>query len=128
MPAHFSLDAEKHLVSVRFGSEVTVQDVIQYLQSLKADPLFEPTYNELVDLTDVKTSEVDFQSAMMLAHSLDPFSSKARRAFAAPRPAIFGIVRMYELARGEDGSIAAFHAMGEAKLWLDPGSLPRSGG
>jgi hypothetical protein len=51
MSAHFSLDAEKHLVSVRFDSEVTVQDVIQYLEGLKANSFFELTYDELVDLT-----------------------------------------------------------------------------
>jgi hypothetical protein len=119
MSAHFYLDAEKHLVKVRFDSEVTVQDVLQYLESLKSNPLFDPNFDELVDLTDVTSSEVDFQSAMRLAHSADPFSWKARRAFVAARPAIFGIVRMYELARGEDGSIAAFHTIGEAIHWLD---------
>ena len=56
MSAHFNLDAEKHLVSVRFGSEVTLQDVISYLESLKSNPLFDPTFDELVDLTDVTSS------------------------------------------------------------------------
>jgi hypothetical protein len=121
MAAHFSLDAEKHLVSVHFDSNVSVRDVMEYLERLKANPQFEPTYDELVDLTDVTNTEVDFESAMMLAHSVDPFSWKARRAFVAPIASVFGVVRMYELARGEDGSIAAFHTMVEARTWLDRG-------
>jgi hypothetical protein len=128
MPAHFALDPEKRLVSVKFDSHVTVPDVLQYLENLKADLRFDPSFDELVDLTEVTNTDVDFQSAMMIANSVDPFSWTARRAFVAPRPGIFGIVRMYESARGEDGSIAAFHTMEEAKRWLDYGSGPRSGG
>jgi hypothetical protein len=70
---------------VRFDNEVTVRDVVQYLESLKANPAFEPDFFELVDLTQVMSSEVDFQAAMMWAHEVDPFSREARRAFVAPR-------------------------------------------
>jgi hypothetical protein len=93
VPAQFNVDAERRLVTVRFDSEVTVQDVVQYLASLKANPAFDPDFSELVDLLQVMSSEVDFQAAMMLAHEVDPFSQKARRAFVAPRAATFGTVR-----------------------------------
>ena len=85
--AHFNVDSERRLVTVRFGNEVTVQDVVQYLESLKTSLAFEPDFSELVDLTQVMSSEVDFQAAMMLSHEVDPFSRKARRAFVAPRAA-----------------------------------------
>jgi hypothetical protein len=119
VPAHFNVDSKRRLVTVRFDSEVTVQDVVQYLESLKANPAFEPDFFELVDLTQVMSSEVDFQAAMMLAHEADPFSRKARRAFVAPRAATFRTVRMYQMARGDEGSIAVFPTMDEAKHWLD---------
>jgi hypothetical protein len=118
VPTHCNVDSERRLVTVRFDSEVTVQDVVQYLTNLKANPAFEPDFSELVDLTQVMSSEVDFQAAMMLARDVDPFSRKARRAFAAPRAATFGTVRMYQMARGDDGSIAVFRTMDEAKHWL----------
>ena len=86
MSAHFNVDSEMRLVTVRFGNEVTVQDVVQYLESLKTSLAFEPDFSELVDLTQVMSSEVDFQAAMMLAHEVDPFSREARRAFVAPGP------------------------------------------
>jgi hypothetical protein len=101
VPAHFNVDSERRLITVRFDCEVTVQDVVQYLESLKANSAFAPDFSELVDLTKVMSSEVDFQAAMMLAHDVDPFSRKARRAFVAPRAATFGTVRMYQMARGE---------------------------
>ena len=77
--------SERRLVTVRFDSEVTVQDVVQYLESLKANPAFEPDFFELVDLTQVMSSEVDFQAAVMLAREVNPTSREARRAFVAPR-------------------------------------------
>ena len=119
VPAHFNVDSERRLVTVRFDSEVTLQDVVQYLESLKANPAFDPGFSELVDLTQVMSSEVDFQAAMMLSHEVDPFSRKARRAFVAPRVATFRTVRMYQMARGDDGSIAVFRTMDEAKHWLN---------
>ena len=119
VPAHFNVDSERRQVTVRFDSEVTMQDVVKYLESLKANPVFKPDFFELVDLTQVMSSEVDFQAAMMLAHEVDPFSRKARRAFVAPRAATFRTIRMYQMARGDDGSIAVFRTIAEAKHWLD---------
>jgi hypothetical protein len=69
VPAHFNVDSERRLVTVRFDSEVTVRDVVQYLESLKANPAFDPGFSELVDLTQVMSSEVDFQAAMMLSRT-----------------------------------------------------------
>ena len=84
VPAHFIVDSERRLVTVKFDSAVTVQDVVQYFESLKANPAFDPDFSELVDLMQVMSSEVDFQAAMMLAREVDPFSRKGRRAFVAP--------------------------------------------
>ena len=53
VPAHFIVDSERRLVSVKFDSEVTIQDVVQYLESLNASPAFDPDFSELVDLTQV---------------------------------------------------------------------------
>ena len=117
MAAHFKVDCSKRLVTVRFDSNVTVQDVREYLEKLKSDATFEATFSELVDLTQVVSSDLDFQAAMMLARDIDPFSREARRAFVAPRAATSVTVRMYQKARGDE-SIAVFRTMDEAKDWL----------
>jgi hypothetical protein len=64
------------------------------------------------------SSQVDFQAAMILAQEVDPFSREARRAFVAPRAATFRTIRMYQMARGDDSSIAVFRTMAEAKHCL----------
>ncbi|HXZ42776.1 MAG TPA: hypothetical protein VEG68_18700 [Terriglobales bacterium] len=117
MAAHFKVDSSERLVTVRFDSNVTVQDVREYLAKLKSDATFEATFRELVDLTQVVSSDLDFQAAMMLARDIDPFSRETRRAFVAPRAATSATVHMYQMARG-DKSIAVFRTMDEAKDWL----------
>ena len=119
MPAHFSIDLEKRLVSVSFDHQVSVRDVVQYLQALKAGSGFNPDFSELVDLTQVVSSEVDFQAAMMLARDVDPFSPWARRAFVAPRAATYGVVRMYQLVRADAENIAVFRTLEDAKRWVE---------
>jgi hypothetical protein len=56
---------------------------------------------------------------MMLPREVDPFSRKGRRAFVAPRAATFRTIRMYQVARGDDRSIAVCRTMDEAKRWLN---------
>jgi hypothetical protein len=114
----FTIDSRKRLVTVKFNGTVSASDMEQYLQRLEEDPEFDPTYSELVDLTDAQASDIDARAALQLAHNLDPYSPNARRAFAAPNTAIFGITRMYQNVRHDEGNMRSFHSMDEAKQWL----------
>jgi hypothetical protein len=118
MPADYHIDAERRLVTVKFDGHVRAHDIIEYLQKLSADPAFDSEFAELADLTQVTNTEVDFQAAMMIAREKDPFSRKAMRAFVATGPDTLGSMRMYQMARGNDGSISVFHSTEEAKRWL----------
>jgi hypothetical protein len=117
MPARFTLDSGKRVVSVRFEGLWSVQDVADYFEDLKRDSEFDSRFCELADLTEVVSSDVDFQAATMLSR-IDPFSRSGKRAFAATKAAIYGILRMYQMVRGEEYSMAIFHTLAEAKRWL----------
>jgi hypothetical protein len=121
MPARFHVDAERRLVTVKFDRHVGVPEVLEYLEQLKADPAFDPEFAELVDLTQVVNTEVDFQAAMTIARDKDPFSRKAMRAFVAPTTETLESVRRYDMARGNDGSISVFRTVEEARRWLGLG-------
>jgi hypothetical protein len=114
----FTIDEDLKLVKVKFQQKVTVQDVKSYLQQLRDDPRFNTNYSELVDLTDVNQSEINFKIASDLARSADPFSHNARRAFAAPHAAVFGTTRMYQMIRQDEENMRCFHTMEQAKTWL----------
>jgi len=119
MAVVFTIDPRIRLVSVKFEGNVEPKDVVGYLESLKADPLFEPGFSELVDLTEVLTSAIDFEAAMVLAHHVDPFSPTAKRAFVVSQPAIFGAIRMYQMAREDDTNIVILPSIEEARRWLE---------
>jgi hypothetical protein len=121
MPARFHVDAERRLITVKFDHHVGVPEVLDYLKQLKADPAFDPEFAELVDLTQVVNTDVDFQAAMMIARDKDPFSRKAMRAFVAPTAETLNSVRRYQMARGNDGSISVFGTIEEARRWLGMG-------
>jgi hypothetical protein len=117
MPVQFTVDSSKRLVVCRVEGQITVRDLVGYFETLKGNPRFDSRFSELVDLTAVISSEVNYQSATMLA-SIDPFSHEARRAFAAPKSVVFGIIRMYQALREEESTIAVFESMSDAMRWL----------
>jgi hypothetical protein len=117
MPARFTLDSGKRVVSVTFEGLWSVRDVADYFEDLKRDSEFDSRFFELADLTEVVSSDVDFQAATMLSR-IDPFSRSGKRAFAATKAAIYGILRMYQMVRGEEYSMAIFRTLAEAKQWL----------
>ncbi|HEY6369100.1 MAG TPA: hypothetical protein VIX37_00845 [Candidatus Sulfotelmatobacter sp.] len=54
------MDPGRRLVRVRFGKKLAFADIGRYAKSLLANPLFQPNYSEVVDLTDVE--ELDLQA------------------------------------------------------------------
>jgi len=50
-------DVERQLVTVRFGSRVTAQEIGEYVQKLRDHPSFQSTFSEIVDLREAKDIE-----------------------------------------------------------------------
>jgi len=116
--AHFSVDPRQHLVTVKFDGPVSLNDLETYMHRLRTHPAFDATFSELVDLTEVESSQLDYKAASLVARTMDPFSPLARRAFVAPRMVIFGIIRMYQLIRDDEINTRVFRDMQEARAWL----------
>ena len=53
----FHVDVERQLVTVRFGSRVTAQEIGEYVQKLRDHPSFQSTFSEIVDLREAKDIE-----------------------------------------------------------------------
>src|SRR5579863_4326744 len=79
----YAINSEEQLVSVKFGTTVTIHDIARYANALVADPRFDPTFSEIVDLSAVEEFQIKADEAMALADNIDPFSLEARRAFVA---------------------------------------------
>jgi hypothetical protein len=59
----YTVDAEKRLVAVSFGKKLTVQQIKRYSDLLQMNPSFQPTYSEIVDLTQVEEHAQGFAHA-----------------------------------------------------------------
>ena len=120
---HLSLAAEHvvdragKVVRVKFGKKLTVHDIERYSRLLLANPTFQPTYSEIVDLREVE--EVDLQSDefLRLADEIDPFSPAAKRAFVVRNSTQNHAARMHKVLRTQR-NIEIFRSIEAAERWI----------
>lgn len=121
---NYEISVLEKLVSVKFGSRVTIQDIDNYAKALRADPRFAPNFSEIIDLSEVEEFQSEAKEAMALADQIDPFCLSARRAFVAQTPAQIHTARMHQLLRDAKKSIGIFHSLAEAREWIRSGTAP----
>ncbi len=72
--------------------------------ALLADPGFDPTINDLVDLSGVTRLDISSSTVRRIAQMFDPLNDlqvQNRLAIVAPHDELFGMARMYEILRAE---------------------------
>jgi len=114
----FSIDATARLSSVKFSGHLTLHDLRTYIMALRQNPDFQPQFSELVDLTEVRSTELDTAKSALLSEATDPFSRESKRAFVVHNERIDHVVRIYQRLRDESPSIKLFRSMEEARRWL----------
>ncbi|MGO9088389.1 MAG: hypothetical protein ACLQBK_24550 [Candidatus Sulfotelmatobacter sp.] len=118
MPTQYVIDIDNHIVQTRFSGLVTHHDVADHAARLHDDPAFDPQFSELVTFgedPDIQLSYLDWQSLA----DRDPFSTSSMRAFVVqPRCAVYGVVRMCQIARNNPPNICIFETVEEALSWL----------
>jgi hypothetical protein len=118
LPAEYVIDVERKLVTSRAWGVLTDDDVAEHYRALRADPLFDPTYRQLVDMTGITKDLVDVR-AKQQASLNQIFVPGVRRAWVASQDYTFGMARMYAVAAENQGqTIGVFRARAEAEEWL----------
>jgi hypothetical protein len=118
----YRVDPEKRLVTVKFGKKVNGSDIAAYAGALRADPLFDPAFSEIVDLQAVEELNLHGTEMIGLADQIDPFSYTSRRAFVVGNSVQGHAARMHQILRCSKESISIFHSVAEAEKWIQ---LPR---
>lgn len=118
MPTSYEIDPQRRLVTSRIWGAVTDAEIHQHNQKLRYDPKFDPTFQQLVDMTGITT--IGVSTSMINETSLDQFFEPGtRRAFIATDDAVFGMARMFALrAEGLGQTIQVFRDSDEAREWL----------
>lgn len=118
MPVSYTIDPTQKLVTTRIWGTVTNEDVEQHNRQLRADPLFDPTYRQLADMSDVTLNMVTFDNVQETARD-QYFSPGARRALVVSDDTTFGLCRMYATYAESLGQVVnVFRDRKEGEAWL----------
>jgi hypothetical protein len=116
----YRIDLEQRRVFSTGVGKFSYQDAKHHMEKLLKDPQFDPTFSQLLDLTEIDTGEISPDQVVELAKT-NVYSNQSRRAFVAAKPLTFGLARIFaahRASRGETG-IGVFSTLKEAQAWLD---------
>jgi hypothetical protein len=118
VPSSYSIDPERRLVITRIWGAATDDDVLGHNQRLRADPLFDPSFRQLADMSGV-TKVLVSSSTIEVVSRGQLFVPGTRRAFVASEDAVFGLLRKYELhAESLGQTVRVFRDRKPAEAWL----------
>jgi len=118
MPAFFEIEKHHRLVITSASGVVTMAEALAHNQNLRKHPDFDPSFSQLIDLSDVTKIELNREDILTLAQ--DPIlSDNSRRAILATGDLTFGLARMFEMFRESKGkeTIRVFRNRDEARAW-----------
>ena len=118
----FEMDAANRIRIAVFEGVVDDAELLGSYGSLVAQPDYDPTLNDLVDMRGVDRLEVSSASVRRLVEMFTPLDHGevvTRLAIVAPRDDVFGMARMYEILRSDaPEQIRVFRDRPEAERWL----------
>jgi hypothetical protein len=118
MPASYSIDPEHRFIMSRIWGAVTNDDVDQHNERLRSDPLFDPTYRQLADMSGVTLNLVSADNVKETARD-QYFTPGTRRALVVSDDTTFGLCRMYATyAESLGQTVSVFRERKEAEKWL----------
>jgi hypothetical protein len=119
MPAFYKIEKENRLVLSTASGVVTMAEVLTHQQKLCADPEFDPTFSQLMDVSHITKIELTTEDIHRLAQET-LFSPTTRRAILVNCDAAYGFARMFQMLResaGETG-IEVFRDLNDALEWV----------
>ncbi len=120
MPADYTIDNAHRVVFSRAWGVLTDDDLLEHQRRLKADPAFDPSFNQLFDFRAVTESRLTSEGIRLLARR-NAFGAHAKRAFVVLSPVMFGMMRMFEILTADDPDelrVQVNH-IAEAYRWLE---------
>jgi hypothetical protein len=107
------------MVMSRIWGTVTNDDVGEHNRRLRTDPLFDPTYRQLADMSDVTLNLVSADNVQETARD-QYFAPGTRRALVVSDDTTFGLCRMYATYAESFGQVLnVFREREEAEAWLE---------
>lgn len=113
----YTIEPQDRLVASQFCGVLSARGLEMYAASLRADPRFDPTFAELVDLRKVDEIHLLPEDALRLADQVDPFVRDSKRAFVAQTQMQVHSAKMHQLLQNKR-TIQIFSTIEEARRWV----------
>jgi hypothetical protein len=118
VPVEYTIDPDRRLVVSRISDPATESEVLDHNHRLRNDPLFDPNYRQLADMSGVTQLLVPTTTIAETAHD-SFFAPGVRRAFVADGDGTFGMARMFALHAENLGQVVqVFRDRISAEEWL----------
>jgi hypothetical protein len=96
-----TIDASQKVVIVTLTGEVSDTDIISIGAVTSSDPLFDPSFSEIVDFSAATGGSVSMFAVQTLAQRTSIYSRTSKHVVIAPKPHIFGLTRMFQAHAAE---------------------------
>ncbi len=119
MTIKIEIDKSRKLVITRAEGLLTLEELETRQKTLLDEPEFDPSFDHLLDLSGVTSSEEITTSQLEGISRVRIFSTLSRRAIVAPGDLLFAFSRMYEVFSGStEENYSVFRNTEEAMEWL----------
>jgi hypothetical protein len=119
MASYYEIDKERRLVTSTASGVITLPEIWAHQEKLLKDPDFDPSFAQLLDVTQVTKLALSSEDVRRVAES-NTLSSNPRLAIVATSAFVYGLARMFQIFRemtGEEG-IRVFRDRDEALAWV----------
>src|SRR5437870_5416734 len=127
MPVTYQIDRAKHLVLTSCTGPTTLDEGLQHFAALIQDPTCPEELKVLLDLTDMTSLPASEQLRAVATEiaRIVPRVRFLKCSIIAPRDALFGMARMFEVFAEEHfGATRVFRTREEGVRWLDAPPVP----
>ncbi|MGV1099675.1 hypothetical protein ACUUL3_09755 [Thiovibrio sp. JS02] len=119
MKIQYRIDPETKFITQEFHGEILLRDMLGFLETLFADPAYQPHYDGIADLRgamlNLNYEEVKELVAFQSGH---PRCSCGAWAFLAEKPLNFGVMRMFlSVGDGLGMDLNIFETEREVRYW-----------
>jgi hypothetical protein len=129
MPLTHQVVKEQRLIVIVGSDVVAAADIVANRQALLTDPDFDPSFDALVDFTQVPQATLNLDAIRTL--SREPIFARSSRIAVVPAVSggltRFEMARMYETYREVSAMgdrLRVFRTLEQARKWLGRGTLP----
>ncbi len=123
MPISYHIDNELNIRTATYTGVVTDEVLLDACHRLLTDPSYRPDVNGLADLSSVERLDVSphaLEQCIQMYAPVDALGIRTRLAIVAPTDLSYGLSRMYEMLRGDEGpeEVQVFRDAMQARIWL----------